>query len=49
MIDKKERMLIKELLVITLKSPNSRKWIEKKLGKEYIKIGEKLLETLGGI
>ena len=34
MIDKKERRLIRELLTITLKSPNTRQWIVKKLGKE---------------
>lgn len=48
MIDKKERRLVKEILSITLKSKSSRDWIVKKLGKEYLDIGEKLLETMGG-
>lgn len=47
MIDKKERRLVKELLSITLKSQASREWIEKKLGPEYIEIGEKLLKSMG--
>jgi hypothetical protein len=49
MIDKMERRLLKELLTISLKSPSSRDWIGKKLGKEYIDVAEKLLKTLGGI
>lgn len=48
MIDKKERRLVKELLVITLKSKNSREWIVKKMGAEYIKVAEKLLKSMGG-
>ncbi|MFH1487480.1 MAG: hypothetical protein ABII06_01115 [Pseudomonadota bacterium] len=48
MIDKKERKLVKEILTVTLKSPASREWIEKKLGKEYLEIGERLLQSMGG-
>lgn len=48
MIDKKERRLVKELLKVTLKTQASRNWIEKKLGTEYLEIGEKLLKTMGG-
>jgi hypothetical protein len=48
MIDKKERRLVKELLTITLKTKASREWIAKKLGPEYIEIGEQLLKTMGG-
>ena len=48
MLDKKERQLLKELLSLTLKSKNARDVIIKKLGNEYIKIGENLLKTLGG-
>ena len=48
MIDKMERKLIKELLLITLKTPASRDWIAKKLGSEYIGVAEKLLKTMGG-
>ena len=47
MINKKERLLIKELLVVTLKSPSAKGWIIKKLGHEYIKIGERLLKAMG--
>ena len=47
MINKKERMLIKELLSVTLRSPNAKEWIIKKLGREYIQIGEKLLKAMG--
>ena len=48
MIDKKERELVRELLAMTLKSPNAREWISKKLGKEYVQIGVKLLKAMGG-
>jgi hypothetical protein len=48
MIDKKERELVRELLVMTLKSPSAREWISRKLGKEYIQIGIKLLKAMGG-
>ena len=48
MIDKKERELVRELLAMTLKSPSAKEWITKKLGKEYIEIGVKLLKAMGG-
>jgi hypothetical protein len=48
MIDKKERELVRELLSMTLKSPSAREWISKKLGKEYVQIGVKLLKNMGG-
>jgi len=48
MIDKKERELVRELLAMTLKSPSARDWISKKLGKEYVQIGMKLLKAMGG-
>jgi len=48
MIDKKERELVREILAMTLKSPSAREWISKKLGKEYIQIGVKLLKAMGG-
>jgi hypothetical protein len=48
MIDKKERALVRELLAMTLKSPSAREWISKKLGKEYVQIGVKLLKAMGG-
>jgi hypothetical protein len=48
MLNKKERRLLKELLIVALKSENARGWIVKKLGSEYIEIGEKLLNSMGG-
>ena len=47
MINKKERMLIRELLSVTLKSATAKEWIIKKLGHEYIRIGERLLKAMG--
>lgn len=48
MLNKNERRLLKELLDMTLKSNNAREWIIKKLGNEYIAIGEGLLKAMGG-
>jgi hypothetical protein len=48
MLNKNERKLLKELLDMTLKSKNAREWIIKKLGNEYIEIGESLLKAMGG-
>ena len=48
MLDKQERRLLKELLNMTMKSRSARDWIVKKLGSEYIKVGEGLIETMGG-
>ena len=48
MLNKEERKLLRELLSMTLKSKNAREWIEKKLGKEFVNIGENLLKTMGG-
>ncbi|MBW2028104.1 MAG: hypothetical protein JRH06_03990 [Deltaproteobacteria bacterium] len=48
MINKKERRLIREILAVTLKSPHSRQWIVKKLGREYLEIGKNLLRSMGG-
>ncbi|NNG07667.1 MAG: hypothetical protein HKM90_08025 [Desulfobacteraceae bacterium] len=49
MLDNKERKLLKEILGLTLKSQSARTWIAKKLGNEYLKIGEKLLKTMRGV
>jgi hypothetical protein len=49
MLDNKERKLLREILALTLKSQSARTWIAKKLGNEYIRIGEKLLRTMGGL
>ena len=48
MINKKERRLLRELLAMSLKSPSARKWIATKLGREYVDIGDKLLDNMGG-
>ncbi len=48
MLNKKERKLLREILLMTLKSTSAKDWIVKKLGKEYIKIGEKLIKGMGG-
>ncbi len=46
MINNDERKLLKAILTITLKSQSSREWIIKKLGSEYLKVGEKLLKVM---
>ena len=48
MLDNKERKLLKEILRTTLRSRAARTWIVKKLGKEYVQIGQNLLKILGG-
>jgi hypothetical protein len=46
MIDSKEKKLLRALLAITLKSRSSREWVIRKLGNEYLKIGEKLPKVM---
>lgn len=48
MLDNKEQKLLKAILRTTLRSRSARTWIVKKLGKEYVQIGENLLRILGG-
>ena len=48
MVNKKERRLLRELLAMSMKSPSARKWIAGKLGEEYLGIGDKLLDNMGG-
>ena len=48
MLNKKERILMKELLALTLSSESAKDWIAKRLGAEYIKVGQKLLKSMGG-
>ena len=48
MLNKQERRLLKELLAMTLQSQPAREWITKKLGSEYVEIGENLLKSMGG-
>lgn len=47
MLNKEERKLLKELLLMTLHSESVKTYVVKKLGKEYIRIGENLLKTMG--
>ena len=46
MLNKEERKLLKELLLMTLHSESVKTYVVKKLGKEYIRIGEDLLKTM---
>jgi hypothetical protein len=46
MINNDEKKLLRALLAITLKSRSSRQWIIRKLGNQYLKIGEKLLKVM---
>lgn len=48
MLNKEERKVIKELLIMTIYSESVRGYIEKRLGEEYVRIAEKLLEAMGG-
>jgi hypothetical protein len=47
MVNKDERKLIRELLVMTLKSENGKGHILNKLGAEYVELAENLLKALG--
>jgi hypothetical protein len=49
MLDKKERILVKEILGRVLSSEAGQEAIEKKFGKEYVEIAHRLLEALTGI
>jgi hypothetical protein len=46
MINKDEKQLLRALLAITLKSRSSREWVIRKLGSQYLKVGEKLLKVM---
>jgi hypothetical protein len=48
MLNKEERKVIRELLIMTVYSESIRGYIEKRLGDEYIRVAEKLLESMGG-
>jgi hypothetical protein len=47
MVNKDERKLIRELLVMTLNSENRKGYILNKLGAEYVELAENLLKALG--
>jgi len=46
MLSKKERILVKAVLIRSLKSHTGRQFIIDKLGAEYITIGEKLIKDI---
>ena len=48
MLNKEERKLLKELLLMTRNSENVKTYIVKKLGTKYLQIGEELLKSMGG-
>jgi len=48
MLGKKERMLIRAVLSVSLNFEDNREFISRKLGKEYLGIGENLLREMGG-
>jgi len=48
MLDKKERILVKELLSKALASKGIKEAIKKNFGEEYIEIAYRLLENVGG-
>ena len=47
MLNKEERKLIKELLLMALNSNKVKTYIVERLGKDSIQTGENLLRTLG--
>ncbi|MBW2615907.1 MAG: hypothetical protein JRD02_07010 [Deltaproteobacteria bacterium] len=49
MVNKNERKLIRELLVMTLNSEKGKEHIHSKLGAEYVELAEKLLKALGNL
>jgi len=48
MLNKNERKLLKEILIMSLHSQNVRELIVKKLGKKDIDIAQNLLDAMGG-
>jgi hypothetical protein len=48
MLGKKERILLRAVLSVTLHSASARATISRKLGKEYLGIAENLLREMGG-
>ena len=48
MLNKEERILIKELLFMSLNSESVKAYISKRLGDDYLQVGQKLFDTMGG-
>ena len=49
MLNKEERMLLKELLLMVRNSGNVRTYIINKLGDKFVQIGEELLRSMEGL
>jgi hypothetical protein len=47
MLDKRERILVREVLRLTLTTPSGKKVLEERFGKEGFKIAVSLLEQMG--
>lgn len=47
MLNKEERTLVRELLLMAKNSESIRTYITKRLGEKYVEIGDKLLESMG--
>ena len=47
MLSKKERILVKTVLIRSLESHSGRQFVIDKLGAEYITIGQKLIKDIG--
>ena len=48
MLGKKERILLRAILSVTLQSDSARAILSRKLGKEYLSVAEDLLREMGG-
>ena len=48
MLNKKERRLLRALLSRSLDSKAGREFIARRLGEEYLEVGESLLNEMGG-
>lgn len=49
LLNKEERKTIKERLIMAIYSESVKGYIEERLGREYVQVAEKLLETMGGL
>ena len=47
LLDKKERILVREVLRLSLTTPSGKKVLEERFGKEGFKIAVSLLEQMG--
>jgi len=49
MLGKKERILLRAILSVTLKSSEGREIIAQKFGRESLEMAKRLLEEMGGV